>query len=272
MAYCFCTGRVSNPKPLCNGCIRANKIIVGCGQGLKPCGDTTTINLNTYNGNPSDAIYSLIAGGYASVDFSAASITAAGILSVTTGNNYTPHGIHEIKYMVTKGKNKDFESIWLCFDSPCTGGCTTCNVCTGECYGVPATGSQTATCGEVDKTYNAATGLNTGSCDGTTTWTAVFPAALSGVISNAGLITYDITGFAVPGQTYRITWKAVCSLYGMETTGFIDVTVQDLCVGVTCGANQECDKCTGLCNDRISDMAADGSAISSQASFTVTIS
>lgn len=272
MAYCSCTGKVTNPKPLCDGCIRANKIIVGCGQGLLPCGGTTIINLNTYNNNPAGTVYSLIPGGYAAGDFTAASITSAGVLSVTAGSNYEPHGLHEIKYRVDKGTNTDFESIWLCFDSPCNTGCVKCNTCTGECYGTPTVSEATVACGGADYIYDATTGLNIASCDGTTTWTVTAPTAISPVINSAGLITYDITEFAVPGTTYRITWKGVCSLYGMEVTGYIDVTIPNLCIGADpCAANQECDKCTGLCVDKESDMSASGSAIGSSDSVSVTI-
>lgn len=255
MAYCYCTARVSNPKTkTCSDCLIANKIIIGCGQGLKPCGDTTTINLNNYNHNPADAVYSLKPGGYSSGDFTAVSLTAAGVLSVTTGNNYTPHGLHVIEYIVTKGKYKDFESVEICFDSPCLTGCTYCNTCSGECYGTPAEASATIACSETGKTYNAATGLNIASCDGSNTWTVEAPEAITAIISSSGLITYDATSLALPGVEYTIKWKVTCSLYGTSASGELKVLIEDKCIGVDCASNEECNKCTGLCVEKESDM------------------
>lgn len=230
-----------------------------------PCGGTTTVNLNSYNHNSSDAVYSLIPNGYDTGDFSAASITEAGVLSITAGTNYEPHGLHEIQYMVSKenGKYKDFESVWFCFDSPCTTGCTKCNTCSGECYGTPDQASVTVSCGDSGLTYDATTGLNTGSCDGTTVWTVTAPDAISPIISDSGMITYGINDIAVPGQTYSMAWKGVCSLYGMEVSGTLDVLVENKCIGVTCGGDQVCRPCTGDCEDLESDQGANGSAITS---------
>lgn len=75
------------------------------------------------------------------------------------------------------------------------------------------------------------------------------------------------------GVPYRISWKAVCSLYGMEVSGTLDVTIEDLCVGVTCeDTSQECNKCSGECEDKESDMEASGGGVTSQSSFTVSTS
>jgi len=239
----------------------ANDQIVGCGQGLLPCGGTTTINLNTINNNPSDAIYSLKTNGYSAGDFSAVSITAAGVVSLTTGNNYTPHGLHEIHYVVTKGSYKNFGILKVCFDSPCDEGCAKCNTCEGTCYGTPALVEVTVDCMATGQTHNAATGLNIASCDGTNTWTVAAPAAISVTINNAGLVSYDLTSDALPGIIYRITWKVVCSLYGMETTGNIDVTVEDKCANVLCEAGYTCNKCTGDCEENNSDLSTTGGTV-----------
>lgn len=252
---CYCTARVSNPKPkTCTDCLIANKIIVGCNQEIYPCGTTKSVNLAAYNGNPSDTVYSLQSNPYSTGDFTSASITSAGVLTFTTGENYTPHGLHEIKYMVSKGKFKDFESVWICFDSPCEDGCTNCNTCSGECYGAGEDVEAVAECAETGKTFNAATGLNIASCDGTNTWTVEAPSAISAIIDSNGLITYDITSLAVPGTEYTIDWKVKCSLYNMEASGKLIVLVENKCIGVTCASNEECNKCTGDCEEKESDM------------------
>lgn len=258
---CYCTARVSNPKPrTCTDCLIAQKIIVGCGQGLKPCGDTTTINLNTYNLNPADAIYSLSQNPFSLSDFATVTITAAGALTVTTGTNYTPHGLHVIKYEVVRGKYKDFGTVEICFDDPCEAGCSKCNTCSGECYGSADEVSATIDCSSTGNTHNAATGLNLASCDGSNTWSVVTDPELSAIISNAGLITYDATSLALPGVEYTITWTVTCSLYGMTTSGTLKVMIDDKCVGVTCGAGEVCNKCTGICEDIQSDMDITGGA------------
>lgn len=274
MRYCYCNVRVSNPQTrTCGDCLIANDQIVGCGQGLLPCGGTTTINLNTLNHNPSDAVYSLKTNGYSTDDFSSVSISSAGVVTIVTGsNNYTPHGLHDIEYQVVRGEYKNFGLLRVCFDNPCDEGCAKCNTCEGTCYGPNKTASATVDCMATGQTYNAATDLNLASCDGTSTWTVAAPAEVSVSINNSGLISYDMTSDALPGITYRITWKVACSLYGMETTGSLDVTVEDKCANVLCEVGYTCNKCTGECEENQSDLrTSGGTVVGAGASFGVTV-
>lgn len=253
--YCYCTATVSNPKPKsCTDCLIANRVIVGCNQQIYPCGTTKSVALNDYNHNPSDAVYSLQPNAYSTGDFTTVSITAGGIVTFTTGENYTPHGLHIIKYRVDRGNYTDFGTLEICFDSPCQTGCNNCNTCSGECYGTAEEASATIDCSSTGNTFNAATGLNIASCDGSNTWTVEAPAQISAIISNSGVITYDATSAALPGVEYTINWKVACSLYGMVTTGKLKVMIDDKCVGVTCDSGKSCVKCTGLCVDIESDM------------------
>lgn len=262
---CYCSAKVSNPKPkTCTDCLIANKIIVGCGQGLKPCGDSTTINLNTYNHNPSDAVYKLSLNPYSSADFSEVTLTEAGVLTVTTGTAYTAYGLHVIKYEVTRGKYKDFGTIEICFDNPCEDGCSNCNTCSGECYGSTDDVSVTIDCSATGNTYNAATGLNLASCDGSNTWTVESDDEITATINSAGLITYDATSLALPGVEYEITWKVTCSLYGMTESGKVKVLIEDKCIGVTCDPGQTCNKCTGECETPESNMGLITTAFGAQ--------
>lgn len=277
MKYCYCTAVISGSTPkVCDDCLVAHKIIVGCGQGLMPCGDTTTIDLNDYNKNPSDAVYSLYK--YNTDAFGTVTISSAGVVSIETdAEDLSPSQstLYEIEYMVVKGKYKTFGVLQVCIDDPCDAGCDKCNTCSGECYGTPDPGEEDADCGSIGNTFNAAAGLDLESCDGTNTWTAVFPEGLTGSISNVGLITYDVNNDVEFEEPYRITWEVSCSKYGMKATGYLDVTINDKCVGIVCDEGFECNQCDGECIEKESDLGVTGtgsSAVGSQSGGGITIS
>src|SRR5690606_3763996 len=150
--------------------------------------------------------------------------------------------IHSIDYTVTKGRYKDFGTISFCLDNPCNAGCSgVCNTCSGECYGYGAGPSVVAAnCGDIGNSYNAAAGLNLSACDGVTTWSVEALQGIAAVINSSVLITYDVLNNVIPEQKYRVTWTANCSLYGMSATGWFDVEIQNLCVGVSCDGDQVC--------------------------------
>jgi hypothetical protein len=274
MSYCFCRAKVSGPrKEVCDGCIVANKQIVGCNQGLLPCGGQTIIDLNEINGNASDVVYSLIPGGYSTDDFSAVSLSADGKLNITTGSAYTAHGLHEIAYQVTRGKNKDHNVVQICFDNPCDDECAKCNTCSGECYGTPEVGEIDMDCSETGATFDAAADLNMSSCDGTSTWSLTkVPDELAVIINSSGVITIDTTSAAVPDETYEIEWQVSCSKYGMTQKGTVEVTINNKCVEVECDSDEVCDKCTGNCVEVTSDMEVNKNGFGSQSGGGLSIS
>lgn len=261
MRYCFCSARISGPpQTTCDDCLIANKIIVGCGQGLLPCGGedgTTVIDLNALNKNGSDVVYSLKTNGYSSDDFESVAITSAGVVTLLTGEAYESHGLHPIQYMVTKGKYKNYGTLLVCFDSPCEDECgDTCNTCSGECYGTIADQEMTLDCNESGATLNIGTLLNLAACDGTNTFTMAVPSELAASVSSVGLVTVEATSLALPGETYTIDWDLSCSKYGLTSSGKINVYIDDKCIGVTCEeSNQVCNKCTGVCEEMTSDLS-----------------
>lgn len=259
MKYCTCTGTItSSSQSTCDGCLVAHKIIVGCGQGLKPCGGeegTTIIDLKDYNKNPAGAVYSLKPGGYDTSAYSSVTLTSAGILTIVTGSdNFSPHTVHPIEYIVTKDKMKTFGEISFCFDSPCGSGCTTCNTCTGECYGASTPGAATVPCGSIGNTFDVTSGLNLESCDETNTFSLTAPDQVSATIDENGVITYDLANGLVAGAKYRVNWTLECSKYGMTVSGFLDITVADQCEDVECDPGSQCNNCTGECEELESGM------------------
>lgn len=262
MRYCFCTATIFNdgspPATPCDGCLIAKTLIVGCGQGLAPCGGTTDIDLNALLNNPTDVVYSIKAGGYDPLEFASVSITAAGVLSVATGSVWVPHALQHIDYVVKQGKYKNYGRISFCFDNPCDEACgENCNTCNGTCYGTSSVTTDGADCGSSANTISIAAGLTLGACDGTSTYAVTVPDGISATIDAAGLITYDVDNGVLPLGVYRINWTLTCSLYGMITSGYVDVTITDLCDGVTCGAGQKCNPCTGVCDTLTSDLGGE---------------
>ncbi len=275
--YCYCSAVRSNPpQENCDDCLVAIKQISGCGQGLMPCGGaegTASINLNTLNKNAADVIYSLKPNGYSSDDFASVSISSAGIVTLVTGEAYESHGLHPIEYMVTKGKFKNYGTLFVCFDSPCEDECgESCNTCSGECYGSIDDQEMTLDCNEAGATLNLGALLNLGACDGTNTFTLAVPVEIAASITSGGLLTVEATGAALPGVTYTIDWDLACSKYGLTASGKIEVYIDDKCTETTCDPGFTCNKCTGECEEMTSDLSITKSGMGIQSSGGVVIS
>lgn len=277
MGYCYCTAIIGgSTSSVCDGCLIAHKLIMGCGQDLEPCGDVKQVNLADYNKNPAGSVYSI--RKFDSEAFASVTTTSAGVVSITPTSDdfeYSPGVLYEIEYQVTKGKYKTYGVIQVCMDNPCNSGCTKCNTCTGDCYGTPDPGEIIADCGSIGNTFNAANGLDIASCDGTNTWAVVFPDGLTGSINNAGLITFDVNNDVEFEEPYRINWTLTCSKYGMTVSGYVDVTIDDKCINIICDEGLECNQCDGQCIEKESDLgvtATGNNAVGSQAGGGITIS
>ena len=254
MAYCFCRPTIYNPpaKP-CDGCLQAHTIVVGCGQGLMPCGDNTSIELDVLNKNGAEAVYSLKSGGYNNTEFESVTISASGLLEVVTACIWEAHKVYDIWYTVTKGNLKNYGKVSFCMDNPCDEGCTNCNWDTGNCYGEGRRITFLKPCGALNQIYNATMGLSLYACDGTTSWTVQADTGVNATIAG-GFITYSINNDVVIGKKYRVSWTASCSKYNMTTSGYFDLEIEDLCTGVTCSNGQHCEPCTGNCEENTSDL------------------
>lgn len=259
--YCFCTGTIVSPPPSsgCPDCLQAKKILIGCGQGLKPCGNTTSINLEEYNNNVMDVTYSLY---QQDIGLESATISPEGLLEIETGDTWHRGKTYDIVYRVQETEKglMRYETVTVCVDNPCNTGCADCNKCTGECFNLTDK-NLTVNCGVVGATINITTGANIAACSGTITYSIVSTTpGLSATISNAGLVTYSTSAGLAAGHKGQIVYKLSC-IDGLEGIGVINITIPDLCANVSCGAGEKCDPCTGLCVNATSDLGATQSGV-----------
>lgn len=253
MAYCRCFGTVKkDPKTVCDDCLRANPVTFGCGQGLHPCGDTTSFELNEYNENKVTAVYSLL---HFDPSFTAVTISPTGLVNVTTGIAADRARLNQIMYMVQDGKFKNYGFIFMCFDSMCEPGCTTCNDCTGECMeAIPGAHEKIVLCGAVG-TFDSTTILDTTSCGASLEYAVSKTSSqiVTASISDAGIVSYTMASPATPG-TYDIKIMATCPDFSMTAEVVLHLIVEDKCIGVVVGEDEKCDPCTGNVTDKVSDL------------------
>lgn len=146
---CNCSATViSTPNNKCEGCLKIASLRYSCTDGPAPCGGvegTLVVNLATHNDVSacdcgSSVQYSIVE--YDADFFSSVSITAAGILTAITSNNFTAWKEGLIKYKVNCPCNilSGTGNIYVCKKDLCAGVvCGTgdvCDQCDGTC--VPA--------------------------------------------------------------------------------------------------------------------------------------
>lgn len=274
MGYCHCTAIVvyggggSTPPSDCDGCLVAKKLAVGCGQGLVACGSSTDIDVDAKNNNPDSAVYSVTS--YDTNAFDSVTMSPEGILSVSTAEiAYESGKTYRVNYKVVNGKYSNFGWVDFCFDNPCDDGCAgKCEPCSGTCWPEIGPFDEEMTCNEADHVVDIYAGLTFGDyCTGGNDSVVIteipdeFSWTYEDFDSTEGspqiLLTSDAT--VVPNKTYVIKGTLSCDNTGITRDFSINVTITDLCEGVSCGPGQECDKCTGLCVDLESDLLVDKS-------------
>jgi hypothetical protein len=263
--FCFCKGTVVNPPKPCAGCVQAKSIVIKCGQGLGPCGDTTSIDLKEYNTNSSSAVYSL--RKYDHTAFDTVTVSSVGIVAIETAEYYAPNGLFEIEYNVVDNGLKNTGTIKVCVDNPCDAGCADCNWCDGTCYSKEDY-TEESECGDTG-TIDLKTVVDITPCDGTNTYTVtkVGTSFNTVVVSNIGVITYTMKNPSVTDVPQEIKYTVTCSKYGMDISGSVFVVVPNLCTGETWDDTEKCDPCTGDITDKTSDMGGTDSGLSGSGNY-----
>lgn len=80
---------------------------------------------------------------------------------------------------------------------------------------------------------------------------------LTNVSFNDNNLMFESTTDCVPGEYYKIRYKATCPSSGFEVQGVAHIGITDLCSDANCGENEVCDPCTGECNLVCVDISAE---------------
>lgn len=97
-------------------------------------------------------------------------------------------------------------------------------------------------------------------CDGPLTFSITDHSEelINVTIDSSGVISFETAEAYYRESLYTITYRIDCESKGVAAFGQISLCVQDLCAGVTCNEAQECEKCTGNCIDKVSDLSIGG--------------
>lgn len=147
----------------------------------------------------------------------------------------------------------------LCFGK-CTKNRTTCStncITLGTILVEPK--NSVAPCGETGLVKF--TCFDTCSCKGDLEWSVLKVSKPTWITVNSitkdGL-TFTTTSAAEINEPIEVTIKAVCD-DGRGDYGKVIILLKSNCKGVSCPPDQICDKCTGECVDRESDLSTAGS-------------
>lgn len=69
------------------------------------------------------------------------------------------------------------------------------------------------------------------------------------VLTVGGELTVTTTDTYVKRERYTIVYKVDCPCNLLSKTGKVIICKEDLCAGVICAENEECDPCDGICKE-----------------------
>ncbi len=254
---CGCSPTIIPAANPCTDCLQVHSMIIGCDDAPTPCGDSFVLDLAPLNNVDAcvgcTPIYSLVSVETPGVS---ATITADGVLTVTTLNYYEQGKLWNVKYKVDCPCTilSATGVVYVCMDNPCDADCRgNCNPCSGNCMIVPditvlPINSQ-GPCGGIVNVDVAAASTLTECNSGAVTYEVVsFSSAFdSAVISNLGVLTVVTSDTAVPNNSYEVVVKVKCDAYGIFENTTVSIGIKDLCALVICGPGQVCEACTGNC-------------------------
>jgi hypothetical protein len=150
--------------------------------------------------------------------------------------------------------------------------CATCNPDTGLCL-TAVNKDINSTCGASSTSDMKVGSVLTGCTGGTLTYNVVsYPSSItSATISSLGVLAYSISSAPIFGIPLPIKYEIHCSFWGLVSTGFLNITIPDLCIGVEYDSLTEvCDKCTGTVTDMETDLEITKSGVGFKNSGGVT--
>ena len=92
------------------------------------------------------------------------------------------------------------------------------------------------------------------------------PAFSSVTLSSNGVMDITLGNNFNPNETYTIYYSVDCPCSILSASATVKVCFKDICLGVDCPSNQECDKCTGTCVDKQSDLDIDNGSVGTHGS------
>lgn len=265
MARCTCVV-VGNPNPptSCNGCLHFPSLIVLASDptAVVACGGEGSVNLLQYattsGCSTADLQFQISSHSDGVTDL----LITDGILSFTgvPELDINEYASVNIKVSCPSKSLATYFNIQIGFKNECIDVvCASCNPCTGLCL-TAATVNINSTCGASSTSNVAAASVLTGCTGGTLTYNIVSkPASITAAtISSLGVISYSISATPLFGVVLPIKYEIHCSLWGLVSTGYLNITIPDLCIGEEWDDTiEECNKCTGEITDREADLFID---------------
>lgn len=255
-----------NPPTSCKGCLRLPSLLVLPENSVSACNEEGNVNLLEHAGDTacsiSDLVFSVSSHSKGVKDLS----ITDGILTFTSVPELSLNTSAQIRIAAScpSKKTATFFTITIVFKNECVDKtCISCNPCTGNCL-TAVTKNITSTCGASSTSDMKAESVLTGCTGGALTYKILSkPASITAAtISNLGVISYSISSAPVFGIVLPIKYEITCSLFGLKSVGYLNITIPDLCIGETWDdATEKCISCTGDIVDKEADLEVNKSGV-----------
>ena len=271
---CVIYGPPVNPPDSCPSCFAYPNLMVLMEDSVTACGEDGSVDLleqkpSSYSDD--DLLFTVSSHGKGVTDV----LITENIMSFTSVPELPVNQYANVNVKVKKistGESR-FINIKIGQKNECVNStCATCNPCTGNCL-TAVTKNINSTCGASSTSDMKVGSVLTGCTGGTLTYEIMSkPSSItSATISSLGILSYSISSAPVFGIPLPIKYEIHCSFWGLVSTGFLNITIPDLCIGVEYDSLTEvCNKCTGAVTDMETDLEISKSGVGFKNSGGVT--